>query len=79
LLKILPKYETWIRLQITDAYIAMQRRITSIISLSLEERYTAFTSIYPDIVQRVPQHMIASHMGLTPETLSRVRKKMIRK
>ena len=79
LLKTLPKYETWIRIQITGAYIAMQRRLTSIISLSLEERYSSFTSLYPDIVQRVPQHMIASYMGLTPETLSRVRKKMIGK
>jgi CRP-like cAMP-binding protein len=76
LLRTLPKYETWIRLQITGAYIALQRRLTSIISLSLEERYESFTSIYPDIVQRVPQHMIASYMGLTPETLSRVRKKI---
>ena len=79
LLKTLPKYETWIRIQITGAYIAMQRRLTSIISLSLEERYTIFSKLYPDIVQRVPQHMIASYMGLTPETLSRVRKKMIGK
>ena len=79
LLKTLPKYETWIRIQITDAYIAMQRRLTSIISLSLEERYAYFTSLYPDIIQRVPQHMIASYMGLTPETLSRVRKKMTSK
>lgn len=76
LLRTLPRYETWIRLQITGAYIALQRRLTSIISLSLEERYESFTSIYPDIVQRVPQHMIASYMGLTPETLSRVRKKI---
>ena len=79
LLKLQPKYETWIRIQITGAYIAMQRRLTSIISLSLEERYASFTSVYPDIIQRVPQHMVASYMGLTPETLSRVRKKMIRK
>ena len=79
LLRTVPKYETWMRIQITGAYIAMQRRLTSIISLSLEERYSYFTSLYPDIVQRVPQHMIASYMGLTPETLSRVRKKMIRK
>ncbi|HEY9047100.1 MAG TPA: Crp/Fnr family transcriptional regulator [Ohtaekwangia sp.] len=77
LLKVLPKYETYIRLQITNAYIALQRRLTTIISLPIEERYTIFTEMYPDIVQRVPQHMIASYMGLTPETLSRMRKKMI--
>ena len=77
LLKNCPKYETFSRLQITGAYIAMQRRLTSIISLSLEERYLEFNKQYPDIVQRVPQHMIASYMGLTPETLSRVRKKLV--
>jgi CRP-like cAMP-binding protein len=79
LLKKMPKYETWVRLQITGAYIAMQKRLTSILSQSLEERYKAFTAIYPDIIQRVPQHMVASYMGLTPETLSRVRSKMVRK
>jgi CRP-like cAMP-binding protein len=79
LLKKLPKYETFMRLQLTGAYLAMQKRLNSILSMSLEERYSALTSLYPDIVQRVPQHMIASYMGLTPETLSRVRKKMSRK
>ncbi len=76
LLKTQPKYETYTRLLITSAYIALQRRLTSTISLSVEERYTNFTTTYPDIAQRVPQHMIASYLGLTPETLSRVRKKM---
>jgi CRP-like cAMP-binding protein len=76
LLKAVPRYETYIRMQITNAYIALQRRLTSVISHPVEERYTAFTKLYPNIVQRVPQHMIASYMGLTPETLSRVRKKM---
>jgi CRP-like cAMP-binding protein len=76
LLQILPKYETFIRLQITGAYIALQRRLTSIISQPLEERYRNFLSLYPQIAQRVPQHMIASYMGLTPETLSRVRRRM---
>ncbi len=79
LLQKLPKYETFTRLNITGAYLAMQRRLTSIISATLEERYATFTALYPDIVQRVPQHMIASYMGLTPETLSRVRQKMNRK
>lgn len=79
LLKCLPKYETYIRLQLTGAYIAMQRRLTSIISMPLEDRYALFTEQYPAIVQRVPQHMIASYMGLTPETLSRVRRKLSQK
>ena len=63
LLQTMPKYETYIRLQITGAYIALQRRITSIISLPLEERYKYFLSLYPNIAQRVPQHMIASFMA----------------
>ena len=76
LLNKVPKYETYTRLNITGAYLAMQKRLTSTISLTLEERYANFVTTYPDIVQRVPQHMIASYMGLTPETLSRMRKKM---
>ena len=76
LLNTMPKYETYTRLQITGAYLAMQKRLTSIMSLSLEERYNNLIAMYPDIVQRVPQHMIASYMGITPETLSRVRKKI---
>ena len=48
-------------------------------TLSAEEKYTKLLSIYPDIMQRVPQHMVASYLGLTPETLSRVRKKLITK
>ena len=79
LLQKLPKYETYTRVQLTGAYIAMQRRLTSIISLSLDERYNYFLSLYPDISQRVPQHMIASYMGLTPETLSRVRRRLTQK
>ena len=76
LLKQLPKYETYTRLQITGAYIAMQKRITSIFGMSVEDRYKAFTELYPDIIKRVPQHMIASYLGLQPETLSRIRKKI---
>lgn len=70
------EYETYIRLQITGAYLAMQRRLTSVISAPTEERYAHFSTLYPEIVQRVPQHMIASYMGLKPETLSRVRKRL---
>lgn len=76
LLQKFPKYETFTRLNLTGAYIAMQRRLTAVISSSPEERYANFTAVYPNILQRVPQHMIASYIGLTPETLSRVRKRI---
>ena len=75
LLKV-PKYETYTRLNITGAYLAMQKRLTSIIGSPVEERYANFTALYPNIVQRVPQHMIASYMGLSPETLSRIRRRI---
>lgn len=75
----LHKYETYGRIQITRAYVALQRRLTSMISLTVEERYNEFIKQYANIVQRVPQHMIASYMGLTPETLSRARKRAITK
>lgn len=73
LLERLPKYQIYIRMLMTDAYMALQKRTTNMISLSLDDRYFALTQMYPNIVQRVPQHMIASFMGLSPETLSRIR------
>ena len=76
MLRILPSYETFTRLQITGAYIAMQKRLTSIISSPLEERYSNFIALYPDIARRVPQHMIASYMGLKAGTLSRIRRRI---
>ena len=76
LLQVMPKFETYIRILMTDAYMALQKRTTNMISLPLEERYKAFTQMYPHVLQRVPQHMIASFMGLSPETLSRVRSRI---
>lgn len=69
-----PQYEKFIFLQMQSAYVALQRRLTAMISMTTEEKYTKLIKTYPDIVQRVPQHMIASYLGLTPETLSRARK-----
>jgi CRP-like cAMP-binding protein len=55
--------------------IAAQKRIHAAISYTAEENYNEFINTYPQIVQRVPQHMIASYLGLSPETLSRIRSK----
>ena len=52
----------------------LQKRITQLLSATAEERYLDFIKIYPDILLRVPQSMVASYLGITPESLSRVRK-----
>jgi CRP-like cAMP-binding protein len=76
MLRSCPKFEALMRINITGAYLALQRRLTASIQHNLESRYQTFISTYPNIAQRVPQHMIASYLGATPETLSRVRKRM---
>ncbi|HEY8387796.1 MAG TPA: Crp/Fnr family transcriptional regulator [Parasegetibacter sp.] len=76
LMEKLPKYQTYMRVLITDAYIALQQRLNYVLHLNVDERYKAFTEKYPYLYQRVPQHMIASFMGLSPETLSRVRSRL---
>lgn len=55
------------------------QRIYELLSATAEERYLSFVEMYPDILLRVPQKMVASYLGITPETLSRVRKELARK
>lgn len=76
IMRQVPRYETYLRMQFMGAYLALQKRVSNMISLPPYERYLAFTRLYPTIAQRVPQHMIASYLGLTPETLSRIRRKL---
>ena len=52
----------------------LQNRVIMLMSASAIKRYYDFIQTYPDIIQRVPQKMIASYLGITPEALSRVRK-----
>ncbi|MCI4669038.1 MAG: Crp/Fnr family transcriptional regulator [Bacteroidia bacterium] len=52
----------------------LQKRVIMLISSSAIERYEHFIETYPNIVQRVPQKMIASYLGITPEALSTVKR-----
>ena len=70
------KYLEYILFETSEFYIDLERRLTYTISLTIDERYEDLITHYPDIIQRVPQHMIASYMGITPETLSRVRRRI---
>ena len=51
----------------------LQNRIIKLMSSNGIERYEHFIDIYPDITQRVPQRMIASYLGITPEALSKAK------
>lgn len=57
----------------------MQNRINLLIGATAEERYLDFIKLYTDLTFRVPQWMIASYLGITPESLSRVRKTLAKK
>ena len=59
---------------VVNRVFVLQKRVIMLMSASALERYEHFVKIYPNIVQRVPQKMIASYLGITPEALSRVRK-----
>lgn len=74
LLEQIPKMERFFRLLLQNNHIASERRLLSSISRSAEQRYQELVQSCPSIPQRVPQHMMASYLGITPETLSRIRK-----
>jgi len=54
----------------------LQRRILALMSSSARERYESFLKVYPELSNRVPQKMIASYLGITPQALSTIRKKI---
>jgi CRP-like cAMP-binding protein len=76
LLQQAPVFERFFRLLIQNSFVALQRRLKGNIIQTAEEKYKNFIQLYPNIVQRVPQHNIASFLGITPESLSRIRKQM---
>ena len=61
---------------LTKRLSVMQNRILMLISSSAIERYEHFEEMYPNIVQRVPQYTLASYLGMTPEFLSKIRKRL---
>lgn len=76
MLNQMPKMERYFRLLMQNNIVVLQRRIVGTLSLSAEEKYKRMMKLYPDILQRSPQQYIASFLGITPETLSRVRKQV---
>ena len=73
-MKRVPALEHYFRIIIQNNLVATQKRLLQSLAESAEEKYNRFLAIYPDCASRVPQHMIASYLGITRETLSRVRR-----
>jgi len=73
-----PKFERFFRIMLQNAFIAQQQRILQNIGNTAEERYLAFRKKYPTLELRLPQHQIASYLGITPEFLSKIRRKLAR-
>jgi CRP-like cAMP-binding protein len=76
LYQTVPKFERYFRIMLQKAFIAHQQRILQNISLTADERYLLFRQKFPSLEQRIPQHQIASYLGITPEFLSKIRKKL---
>ncbi|WP_121356945.1 Crp/Fnr family transcriptional regulator [Flavisolibacter nicotianae] len=77
LMQTLPGFEHYFRILIQNNLIATQKRLMQSLTETAEEKYNKFTQVYPDCVRRVPQHMIASYLGISRETLSRLRKNSV--
>jgi CRP-like cAMP-binding protein len=74
-----PGYSAAMRTGLQKHAAAKDLRIVKSLSASAEERYLDFISTFPTIAQRVPQWMLASYLGVSPETVSRIRKHRSRK
>ena len=73
-LAAIPKLERFFRILLQRAFIAQQLRIIENMSLPADERYCRFVERYPALEQRVPLKQIAAYLGITPESLSRIRR-----
>ena len=68
-----PQMNKYFRLLYQKSIVAFNQRVTANLTKSATERYEEFVQRYPNIEQRVPNHQIASYLGIAPQSLSRIR------
>lgn len=79
LFKRVPKYEALCRMSMESDFGEQQEALAKFITSSPEERYKNLLETRSDLLQRVPQYHLASYLGVKPESLSRIRKRLTKK
>ena len=74
-----PKMNTLVRKLLEQRMAHAQKVIASLIINKPQDRYTAYQKLHPGLENRIPQHVLASYMGITPVSLSRIRRRNVKK
>lgn len=77
-LDTIPAFEKWYRVKTRKSYEAAQQKIIDNQTDTAEEKYLKLLVKSPEMVQRIPQHYIASYLGIKPQSLSRIRKNILK-
>lgn len=75
----IPKFERFFRIITENSLVTNRQRLLDSLSLSAQQRYEAFCSRYPTLINQLPQKQIAAYIGVTPEFLSKMRADLLRK
>ncbi len=76
LCKAYPLFDRYFRLLLQNALATLHYRIAKTTSEDAKYRYIEFSQLYPQFIQRIPQYLIASYLGIAPQSLSRIRKEI---
>lgn len=79
LCKSYPLFDRFFRILLQNTLATLHYRIAKTTSEDAEHRYRKFSQLYPHFIQRIPQYLIASYLGIAPQSLSRIRKEMATK
>ncbi|MEX2592579.1 MAG: Crp/Fnr family transcriptional regulator [Anditalea sp.] len=71
-----PLFDRFFRLLLQNTLATLHYRIAKTNSEDADHRYREFSTLYPHFLQRIPQYLIASYLGIKPQSLSRIRKKL---
>ena len=75
----IPKFEHFFRVLIQNGYLSSLQRIAKSFSEDAEQRYLLLIKNQPDLPQRIPQYLVASYLGIKPQSLSRIRQNLVKK